>query len=544
MTEGTLQVENTAVLVLGAGSSPAFKDLRIFAALSGTDVHLNEAGIGCVEVHGGLLDLTGTTLHMSLGQTLAGANSPCATQDAFSMLAASVEVRLTGTALVLEQSGPVEGEVFLFISSGMANYVGEFVGLPDGSPIELPGGEVKTISYSSSFAGAASGSDISLIPAPAPVAVADSGYVVFLPDVLTVFRDDGLLANDVFSFPNDGNFVTVIAGSVTQPLFGTVVVSPDGAFTYTPTGGFAVNDQFAYRIEDNFGLVSNSATVTLSLMIPPTNTAAATPSETAVPSTSAVASPTPAPTTSVSTSRSRGPNIGPSQLPSPGTVGASPLPPSTPPPSNTPAASRTPSRAPQDICQIDSANVLCVDDEPVLTVLGPDVVISDPDPDVIRQVDNDDVVSLVLDVTPSGGYRPGDEAVLCFAITEDLQEDSCLGFINEDKNPPEWECEDSCVEANDGRACGTTRHFTNFAILLDGGKYGGSACGSSDEDFIFDEWWQDLLLIQGLVVAVTCCLVLVAAFFCTPVGATILYGKEGTRIRKARSAGRDTNSLA
>ena len=173
---------------------------------------------------------------------------------------------------------------------------------------------------------------------------------------------------------------------------------------------------------------------------------------------------------------------------------------------------------------------------------GPDVVITGPDPDVVRQVDNDDVVSLVLDVTPTDAYQPGDEAVLCFAVTEELQDDSCLGFINEEKNPPEWECEDSCIEEDSGRACGTTRHFTNFAILLDGGKYGGATCTSTEEDFIFDEWWQDLLLALALVLFVGCCLIVLAALLCTPVGARLLYGEEGTRIRRARSAGKETAS--
>lgn len=51
---------------------------------------------------------------------------------------------------------------------------------------------------------------------------------------------------------------------------------------------------------------------------------------------------------------------------------------------------------------------------------------------------------------------------------------SCLGYLNEKTKT--WVCEDECLSANDkGQLCGSTNHFTNFALLLTGGS------GSSDK---------------------------------------------------------------
>jgi uncharacterized membrane protein YbjE (DUF340 family) len=46
--------------------------------------------------------------------------------------------------------------------------------------------------------------------------------------------------------------------------------------------------------------------------------------------------------------------------------------------------------------------------------------------------------------------------------------------LNEDTN--EWECEDECLESQGDLLCGTTSHFTSFALLL----AGTSECGSSN----------------------------------------------------------------
>jgi Bacterial Ig domain len=54
---------------------------------------------------------------------------------------------------------------------------------------------------------------------------------------------------------------------------GTVVVHPDGLFTYAPAGGFIGTDVFSYTLTDNLGYVSAPPTVTLMVnSVPPATT--------------------------------------------------------------------------------------------------------------------------------------------------------------------------------------------------------------------------------------------------------------------------------
>ena len=49
-----------------------------------------------------------------------------------------------------------------------------------------------------------------------------------------------------------------------------------------------------------------------------------------------------------------------------------------------------------------------------------------------------------------------------------------------DENTEEWKCEDSCLKQNNqGQYCGSTAHFTSFAILLQGKK---NNCNSDGEE--------------------------------------------------------------
>lgn len=65
-----------------------------------------------------------------------------------------------------------------------------------------------------------------------------------------------VLAND------SGREITVT--SYTQPSNGTVVVNPDGSYTYTPNDGFAGTDTFTYTITDEYG-ETRTATVTITI---------------------------------------------------------------------------------------------------------------------------------------------------------------------------------------------------------------------------------------------------------------------------------------
>ena len=94
---------------------------------------------------------------------------------------------------------------------------------------------------------------------------------------------------------------------------------------------------------------------------------------------------------------------------------------------------------------------------------------------------------------------------ICLEVTS--REEACLSFFNE--NTQEWECEDPCLQYEGNLACGTTTHFTNFAILLSGGSGSGAQCGDSENDWILNSGWQDGILISSLCACCFCGVILV-----------------------------------
>ncbi len=80
----------------------------------------------------------------------------------------------------------------------------------------------------------------------------------------------GLVGNDrdpdADVFPGTTNKIRVETSSLTQPSRGTVLVNPDGTFTYTNNGGATGDtDSFTYRPIDATGRVGNVTTVTFNL---------------------------------------------------------------------------------------------------------------------------------------------------------------------------------------------------------------------------------------------------------------------------------------
>lgn len=94
---------------------------------------------------------------------------------------------------------------------------------------------------------------------------------------------------------------------------------------------------------------------------------------------------------------------------------------------------------------------------------------------------------------------------ICLEVDQEASEDDlCLSFLDETKDPPEFVCQDPCVEfQNDTFVCGDTAHFTSFAVLLDGDA-GGSQCGSSENPYEFDTMaW---LSLGAIIIACCCCI--------------------------------------
>ena len=100
--------------------------------------------------------------------------------------------------------------------------------------------------------------------------------------------------------------------------------------------------------------------------------------------------------------------------------------------------------------------------------------------------------SLAIDVTLANGTSQlSSPAQLCFSTNERTSyRSACLGYID---SSGRWQCEDKCLSmSNSTQICGSTSHFTNFAVLLSGG--GGRQCNP----YITGSWQGDL----GLAAAV------------------------------------------
>lgn len=159
-----------------------------------------------------------------------------------------------------------------------------------------------------------------------------------------------------------------------------------------------------------------------------------------------------------------------------------------------------------------------------------------------------DVASEIVQVTLTDIFgdtaQPGDEIEICLEVSDAdrAKDDGCLSFFDEDRGV--WVCEDPCLELDGSLACGTTDHFTNFAVLF--GEGGGSSrCGSSSEDYILNAAWQDGLLVGGVfTAAVLVCVVVIFIGLLFPRAVGRLHGKEYSRIRSLRTTNRSSATAA
>ncbi|WP_274653896.1 S-layer homology domain-containing protein [Paenibacillus humicola] len=99
----------------------------------------------------------------------------------------------------------------------------------------------------------------------APAAAVDGPYVTNQSTPLTVAAADGVLRNDT-----DADSDNLTAVLVTDPSHGSLVLNPDGSFTYSPDAGYYGTDQFTYKANDGQA-DSNPAAVSIQIndTIPP-----------------------------------------------------------------------------------------------------------------------------------------------------------------------------------------------------------------------------------------------------------------------------------
>ena len=181
-----------------------------------------------------------------------------------------------------------------------------------------------------------------------------------------------------------------------------------------------------------------------------------------------------------------------------------------------------------------------------ITIGGNDIGTIDLDTDVdnpiIRVEPNpraptNGVASSIFDITILNGDLKG-KAKICLDVDEDLKDverNGCLGFLDDDGN---WDCEDPCVTAEDGRICGETSHFSTFAILLGAAGGDGGQCGGKDDNnnLIFSKQGYDIALgasVMAFVVLVGLIIIIIVIVF--PPARRFVYGKEGWRVHELRT---------
>jgi hypothetical protein len=163
------------------------------------------------------------------------------------------DIDIDGDPLTAELTGaPIQFGTLIFNSNGsftyipQTNYVGSvyftyraYDGIDYSSPVQV------TI-------------DVTTVNTP-PTAMADS-YILLMNTTLIVGAADGVLSNDS---DVDGDPITAeLLG--TSMINGTLVLNPNGSFTYDPTDDFYGIAYFTYRVYDNLDY-SEPVTVTLNV---------------------------------------------------------------------------------------------------------------------------------------------------------------------------------------------------------------------------------------------------------------------------------------
>ena len=155
----------------------------------------------------------------------------------------------------------------------------------------------------------------------------------------------------------------------------------------------------------------------------------------------------------------------------------------------------------------------------------------------ISDFQQSNLLSSVIDVQLING-EISSPVRICFEVNQTDTKDTCLGYLDESKDPPIWKCEDKCVkkekstEKNDTTVfCGETSHFTSFALLFEGIAKGG--CGG--EDYILGSYKNDLILAASVAGFVILIAILVFILFSyTPLKKYAL-GKEANSLSVLRN---------
>lgn len=256
----------TGTLTVGGGTLELLTTLGGNVIISSGATLIGSGGMnGSLTVNGGAGVSPGQTagaygaFNIGAGLVLAGlftadANTPAQVD----LLNVSGSVNLTGASLaqtIVGLSNPPGSALVLVQNDGVDPVVGTFSGFAEGTVITV-GGDLYRVSYvynaeTNTIGG---GNDVALVRNRGFIAN-DDAFTVLVNTEL----NGSVVGNDT-DFDGDGEY-----SLATGPANGSVVVNPDGTFTYTPDLDYLGPDSFTYTLVDDEADLAVTATVTINV---------------------------------------------------------------------------------------------------------------------------------------------------------------------------------------------------------------------------------------------------------------------------------------
>lgn len=256
----------TGTLTVGGGTLELLTTLGGNVIVNSGATLIGSGGMnGSLTVNGGAGVSPGQTagaygaFNIGAGLVLAGlftadANTPAQVD----LLNVSGSVNLTGASLaqsIVGLSNPPGSALVLVQNDGADPVVGTFSGFAEGTVITV-GGDLYRVSYvynaeTSTIGG---GNDVALVRNRGFIAN-DDAFTVLVNTEL----NGSVVGNDT-DFDGDGEY-----SLATGPANGSVVVNPDGTFTYTPDLDYLGPDSFTYTLVDDEADLAVTATVTINV---------------------------------------------------------------------------------------------------------------------------------------------------------------------------------------------------------------------------------------------------------------------------------------